>query len=196
MDIQSNSQQESYLTSLKNKIRCVCNEHDADKLISDIQENAKLHKIDVNKYAKAVLNEIDGKDIKSPYPYIKKVAWSVANERWQEFVKDYLPNYTELHLELDKIGMTGQEWEKYFIDEIITHCLQNFPINIEDMLETMWAIVDYCKSRNALTYRDYIRYLMASRIVKKCNVPLNELEIKAKTEFEKFTKECEILYAK
>ena len=189
MDIQSNSQQESYLTNLKNKIRCMCNEHDTERLLEEFEENRKIFGMNSNKYAKAILESIEGKDIKSAFPYIKKVAWTIANEKHSELGEDYLPNFTELHLKLIEIGMTGEEWEKYLIDEIITHCLKEFPIELEDMLETIRAIVDYCQSRKLLTFRDYIRLLLRSKVVSKCNIPLPILEEKAKTEYEEFVEE-------
>lgn len=194
MDIQSNSQQESNLSILKRQIRSMCDERDTEKLMADVEENTRLFKIDINKYAKAIFDSIVGKQISNPPAYLKKVMWSIANERHTEFVKDYLPNFIEFHLKLDSIGMKGEQWEKYFIDEIITHCIQNFPIDRNEMLKTMVAIIDYCESRQTLTYRDYIRFLMASKIVKKCSVPLKMLEDKAKTEYEELEKEINKLH--
>ena len=80
----------------------------------------------------------------------------------------------------------GDYAERLLIEEVEVHSLLEFPITTEELDRTNIAIIQYCADRDEMTYKQFLDYLLKSKVMKKCSPPLSLLEKKCKKFAEEF----------
>lgn len=181
--------QESMLLARLNEISK--NSNVANSIMDDIKISVSRYNLDLEK--------ICGKlsDVLSQYTeftnvrgLVMKVVHSIAfsPERSAYEKKWKYPAFLSLHEALKKAGITGPLADLFFIDAIEEHCLNEFAIDINELIWTNKAIIQYCQNNNKNTYADFIICLTKSRLLTKCNVPYELLQKKAKEQAERCEK--------
>lgn len=187
LNIQSNSQE----SQLKTKIRDICSSETANRTITYIDDLVRNFNLDYEKIAVELLSAINRTEtIQSPYAFITSIAYKCALERRGEFERKKIKIcFLDLHTEMEEIGMTGELWEKLLIDLMEEHCVNEFNISLEEMINTNRAMIIYCKNKGIKTFREYAELMTKSKVFKKCNIPVPFLIDKAK-KLESELKEC------
>lgn len=177
-NIQSNSQE----SLLKTKIGEISSNDTANRTIDYLNDLVNKFNLDYEKLATEILGAINRTpSIQSPYAFISSIAYKCALERREEFKKNKIKIcFLDLHLEMEEMGMTGELWEKLLIDLMEEHCVNEFTIPLEEMINTNRAMIAYCKTKGINTYKEYAELMTKSKVFKKCNVPMPFLTERAK----------------
>ena len=77
---------------------------------------------------------------------------------------------------LHKYEFDGEFKYRLMIEEVVVHCLLEFPVTCEEMEETILAIANYCRDNDQLTYEYFYSYLLKSKTLKKCTPPIITIE--------------------
>ena len=111
------------------------------------------------------------KDVEKPCSYLTKMLETLDPTPYR-VTKPILKLQHKLHDILSKKEFEGEVVDLLMIEEVMVHSLLEFPITTDEMEETIEAIANYCEQRNEKRYDIYLSYLLKSKTIKKCNIPL------------------------
>lgn len=87
---------------------------------------------------------------------------------------------------LKKFNFSGSLKDRLIIENIVEHALLEFPITKEEMEKTIIAVAQYCFDRNENDYEHYKKYLLKSKVLKKCSPPMQVFELLAQRFVDEF----------
>ena len=190
-NIQSNSQE----SLLKDRIRNLTDSYTYNDIVKYLDKLVSDNSINYEKLAEEILNSLNrSREVRNYYSYITTIAHNLVIKRYDEFKKEWKScNFLSLHNAFKEIGMSGDDVDLLTIDFVEEHCLNEFPIELEDMIDTNREIVKYCLKQGVKTYKEFLDLLLKSKLLKRCNVPLEELQSRAKERNDEWNKMLECL---
>lgn len=169
--------------SLTNKlVEYTNNNITAKEIVDSVSEKCSKYSLDFGKVSDEILKSLSkAKDIRSVSSYVSGIVTKIITSNSTAFKKSWkTPCFTTLHRAFRDAGITGETWELFLIDAIEEHCVNEFHVTFEELTWTNRAIVEYCKNNNKKTYKEFTEFLLKSRALSKCNVPIVVLEKQAK----------------
>lgn len=140
-------------------------------------------KLDETRFLERIQSEFDKVDkIKSPTGFLKFIIRKI--------------NLTEYKLSptsINRIEFSWWKWSKRWIDKgfkgsqidavtlifIYEHCVNEFPVTVNEIEDVDQKIVDYCLQKGLTRIADIQDYFLKSRIAKRCNIPVEQLRHQA-----------------
>lgn len=151
-------------------------------IVDSVKEKCSKYSLCYQKVSDEIIRSLEkAKDIRSVSSYVSGIVTKIITNNPAPFKKSLkVPCFMTLHKAFKAADITGETWELFLIDSIEEHCVNEFNVSFEEMTWTNRAIVEYCKTKNKKTYKDFINFLLKSKLLEKCNVPIVVLEKQAR----------------
>lgn len=166
----------------------------SSNLCISVDELSKYIESEINKHINIdpykVLNKLivnSTKINRNGREWLRANLYILLREHQNEIAKDIQINPTPLYNTFRELGFSGDDVDKYLIEEIELCILGQPHVRADEIAYTNEKILDYMVAKNEKTYDRFIYYLMKSKLVKEhCNIDLNLLREKVKTELDDF----------
>lgn len=96
---------------------------------------------------------------------------------------------------LKELGIEGSNEDRWFLQFACEHMVNEFPITVEELQNTITKLKNYCVDHNIKTLNEFTDLLInKTKLGKRCNVPEKEIRKKACEFVESYNKSIEELY--
>lgn len=150
----------------------------------DIKELTANH-IDIEKLKGLVREEMEQTDlskVKNKKSWVKAVVKRLIEENQDELVmKNKVVTTIQLQLRLNELGYSYEAYERYLLELICSHIINEFPVNQKELQGTINKIIGYIEEQKLdKNYKTLIHYLLKSKLVaNKTNIPIEEFTTRA-----------------
>lgn len=158
-----------------------------------IQDICKELHLDISKTTTFVKQELTLDGVVNVKNYIKKSCLTHKTELEKDKVCiDIIP----VHRKLKELNFEGSSEEHFYLELVLEHIVNEYPVSVEQVRETVHKVIEHCEKNNIKTYSDVIDFIAnKSRIAKLGNYPEKYLREQAKQladDWERIIKELEI----
>lgn len=102
-------------------------------------------------------------------------------------------NTLSLDLAFEKFGFTGTDEEKILISLIEEHCVNEFPVSVNQVIDLNHKVIEYMVKKGQKDYQTFISLILKSKTLRICNIPVDQLREQAKKIIDEWERILEIL---
>lgn len=160
-----------------------------DELSTYLEKEINKHlNIDPYKVLTKLISNSVYRNNRNGRDWLRTNLFILLNEKQSEVVKDNSVNIVPLYNAFREFNFTGDDVDKYLIEEIALSMIGQPFVKVEDVAKTFEAIVQFMIQSyqpHQITYENFINYIMRSKLVKeKCHIDVNTLRSKVEAELE------------